>query len=65
MTAKLATKYISLVDTIAARREAGASGIEYAGMIVVAALVVSLIVAGVNGANVTGNVTRLIGEIFS
>ena len=43
MTAKLAAKYTTTIATLRDQREAGATGLEYAGMIAVAALVVALI----------------------
>ena len=39
MTAKLSAKFTTALTTLRDRKEAGATGLEYAGMIAVAALV--------------------------
>jgi hypothetical protein len=56
MTAKLSAKFTTALTTLRDRKEAGATGLEYAGMIAVAALVVALIWSAINGADVTGKV---------
>ena len=65
MTAKLAANYTTTIATLRDRREAGATGLEYAGMIAVAALVVALIWGAINGADVTGKVSTAITDLFS
>lgn len=65
MTTKLAAKYTTTVATMRDRREAGATGLEYAGMIAVAALVVALVWTAINGADVTGKISTAISDLFS
>ena len=65
MTAKLAAKYTTSIATLRDQREAGATGLEYAGMIAVAALVVALVWSAINGADVTGKISTAISDLFS
>ena len=65
MTAKLSAKFTTALTTLRDRKEAGATGLEYAGMIAVAALVVALIWSALNGADVTGKVGTAIQDLFS
>lgn len=64
MTAKLAANFTTALCTIRDRKEAGATGLEYAGMIAVAALVVALIWGAINGAGVDGKVSDAITDLF-
>lgn len=65
MTSTLAAKFTTALVTLRDRKEAGATGLEYAGMIAVAALVVALIWGAINGADVPGAVKTAITDLFS
>ena len=65
MTAKLSAKFTTALTTLRDREEAGATGLEYAGMIAVAALVVALIWSAINGAGVTTKVGTAIEDLFT
>lgn len=65
MSAKLAARYISTINSLQARREAGATGLEYAGMIVVAAMVVGLVYTAINSGTVQNGISNAISAIFS
>lgn len=65
MTAKLAAKYTTAVATLRDRQEAGATGLEYAGMIAVAALVVALIWGAIDKAGVPASVKTAITDLFN
>jgi hypothetical protein len=64
MTAKLAAKYTTTIATLRDQREAGAPGLEYAGMIAVAALVVALIWTAIDQGGVTESVKTAITDLF-
>ncbi len=65
MTSKIAARYTTTLTNLTGRdQERGATALEYVGMIVVAAIVVGFIVAGMRGANITGAVTGLVNEIL-
>lgn len=64
MTAKLAAKFTTTMHALEERREAGATGLEYAGMILVAAIVVGAIFAAVQGVDVQGKVKTAIDKIL-
>lgn len=64
MTAKLAANYTTAIATLRDRREAGATGLEYAGMIAVAALVVALIWGAIDKAQVPAKVSTAITDLF-
>lgn len=64
MTAKLAANFTTALVTLRDRKEAGATGLEYAGMIVVAALVVSLIYAAIKGAGLSDKISTAITDLF-
>ena len=65
MTAKLAANFTTALTTLRDRKEAGAPGLEYAGMIAVAALVVALIWSAISGADVTSKVKTAIEDLFT
>jgi len=65
MTAKLSAKFTTALTTLRDRKEAGATGLEYAGMIAVAALVVALIWSAISGADVTSKVKTAIEDLFT
>ncbi len=65
MTAKLAANFTTALTTLRDRKEAGATGLEYAGMIAVAALVVALIWSAISGADVTSKVKTAIEDLFT
>lgn len=65
MTAKLAAKYTTALATLRDRKEAGATGLEYAGMIMVAALIVGLVYGAVDSANIDTKVGDAIDKLFS
>ena len=65
MTAKLAANFTTALTTLRDRKEAGATGLEYAGMIAVAALVVALIWSVISGADVTSKVKTAIEDLFT
>ena len=65
MTAKLAANFTTALTTLRDRKEAGATGLEYAGMIGVAALVVALIWSAISGADVTSKVKMAIEDLFT
>ena len=65
MTAKLAANSTTALTTLRDRKEAGATGLEYAGMIAVAALVVALIWSAISGADVTSKVKTAIEDLFT
>ncbi|GGL39654.1 hypothetical protein H9L10_13440 [Phycicoccus endophyticus] len=63
MTHKLAARFTAAAST--ARSEKGATGLEYAGMIAVAALVVGLVWTAIQGADVGGKISSAISDLFS
>ncbi len=65
MTAKLAANFTTALATLRDRKEAGATGLEYAGMIMVAAMVVGIVYTAVKNVNVAGSTATEIGELFS
>ena len=65
MTAKLAARYNTTMHVLKERREAGATGLEYAGMIAVAALVVALIWTAIQGSGIEGKISEAIDKLFS
>ena len=65
MTANLAANFTTALTTLRDRKEAGATGLEYAGMIAVAALVVALIWSAISGADVTSKVKTAIEDLFT
>ena len=65
MTAKLSAKFTTALTTLRDRKEAGATGLEYAGMIAVAALVVALIWGAIDGVGVDSSVANAITDLFS
>lgn len=65
MTAKLSAKFTTALTNLRDRKETGATGLEYAGMIAVAALVVALIWGAIDGAGVDTSVADAITDLFS
>lgn len=65
MSAKLAAKYHVTMHTLREQREAGATGLEYAGMIAVAALVVALVWGAIKGAGVDTSISTAITKLFN
>lgn len=65
MTAKLAARFTTAIETAKDHREKGATGLEYAGMIAVAALVVALVWGAISGADVPGKVKTAIDSLFA
>lgn len=65
MTAKLAANFTTALATLRDRKEAGATGLEYAGMIMVAAMVVGIVYTAVKNGNVAASIATEIGELFS
>lgn len=68
MTHKAAAKFIVAKDTFTRRlgeAERGGPGMEYVGMIVVAALLVGIIYGAIEGGDIGGQIGTLISEIFS
>jgi len=65
MTSKLAANFTTALATLRDRKEAGATGLEYAGMIAVAALVVALIWGAIDSAGVDTEVGEAIKDLFS
>lgn len=64
MTAKLAANFTTALVALRDRKEAGATGLEYAGMIMVAAMVVGLVYQAVQGFGVGGKITEELGQLF-
>ena len=65
MTAKLAANVTTALAAMRDRKEAGATGLEYAGMIMVAAMVVGIVYTAVKNGDVAGSIATEIGELFS
>ena len=65
MTAKLAANFTTALVALRDRKEAGATGLEYAGMIMVAAMVVGIVYTAVKNGDVAGSIATEIGELFS
>jgi hypothetical protein len=65
MTAKLAANFTTALVALRDRKEAGATGLEYAGMIMVAAMVVGIVYTAVKEGNVASSIATEIGELFS
>lgn len=65
MTHRLAARLTTTLATLRDARERGATGIEYAGMILIAAVVVGAIYGAVGGADLEGKVTKTIEKVFS
>lgn len=68
MTTKLAARYTTAISTMEDRlndrREAGATGLEYAGMIAVAALVVYLVYTAIDAGGVGDSIKTAITDLF-
>lgn len=64
MTAKLAANFTTTLATLRERNEAGATALEYAGMILVAALVVGAVFTAISGVDVAGKVTAAVAKIL-
>ena len=64
MTAKLAANFMTALATLRERNETGATALEYAGMVLVAALVVGAVYTAVSGADVAGRMGTAISEIL-
>jgi Flp pilus assembly pilin Flp len=64
MTHQLAANFTTAVAKLRQRGEAGATALEYAGMILVAALVVSAIFAAISGVNVGSKVKTAVEQIL-
>lgn len=65
MTAKLAANVTTALATLRDRKEAGATGLEYAGMIMVAAMIVGIVYSAVQEGDVKGSVSKEITELFN
>ena len=65
MTAKLAANVTTALAAMRDRKEAGATGLEYAGMIVVAAMVVGIVYTAVSEGQVAESIGKEIDELFS
>ena len=65
MTAKLAANFTPALVALRDRKEAGATGLEYAGMIMVAAMVVGIVYTAVQGGGVGDKIGLEITDLFS
>ena len=65
MTAKLAANVTTALAAMRDRKEAGATGLEYAGMIMVAAMVVGIVYTAVQEGGVGDSIATEISELFS
>ena len=65
MTAKLAANVTTALAAMRDRKEAGATGLEYAGMIMVAAMIVGIVYSAVQEGDVKGSVSKEITELFN
>ena len=65
MTAKLAANFTTALVALRDRKEAGATGLEYAGMIRVAAMVVGSVYIAVQGGGVCDKIGLEITDLFS
>ena len=61
MTNKLAARYVSMLQV---RREAGATALEYVGMLVVAAIIVAAISSVITPGAISGAVTTAVNTIL-
>ena len=65
MTAKLAANFTAALFTLRERKEAGATGLEYAGMIMVAALIVGIVYGAINSGTVSTAISTAVNKIVN
>ncbi|MBL8931206.1 MAG: hypothetical protein JNL54_13880 [Kineosporiaceae bacterium] len=65
MSHKLAARFVTTMHLLRDRREAGAAGLEYAGMVIVAALIVVAVYGAIDGADIAGKVSDAVNKILN